>query len=249
MMRGILFGTVALLATSALAAEAGQDDVKAAAKKLADADSYSWKQNTENAGGGGGGRGGGPTEGKTEKDGYTYLKMTRGNNTVEVVMKGDKAAIKTEDGWKTTEEAAQDNGGGQPNPARFLSRMLRNFKGPAAQAQDLADKVKELAKSDDAYSGDLSEEGAKQLLMFGGGGRRGGGNANGNGNAPEISNAKGSVKFWTKDGTLSKYEYHVQGTISFNGNDRDVDRTTTVEISDVGSTKVDVPDEAKKKLS
>lgn len=245
MMRGILFGTVALLATSALAAEAGQDDVKAAAKKLADADSYSWKQNSENAGGGRG-PGAGPTEGKTEKDGYTYLKMTRGDNTVEVVMKGEKAAIKTEDGWKTTEEAAQDNGGGQPNPARFLSRMLRNFKGPAAQAQDLADKVKELAKSDDAYSGDLSEEGAKQLLMFGGG-RRGGGNANGN--APEISNAKGSVKFWTKDGTLTKYQYHVQGTISFNGNDRDVDRTTTVEISDVGSTKVDVPDEAKKKLS
>ena len=41
----------------------------------------------------------------------------------------------------------------------------------------------------------------------------------------------------------------MQGTISFNGNDVDIDRTTTVEIKDVGSTKVDVPEEANKKLS
>ena len=40
----------------------------------------------------------------------------------------------------------------------------------------------------------------------------------------------------------------MQGKVSFNGNDRDVDRTTTVEIKDIGSTKVQVPDDAKKKL-
>ena len=37
--------------------------------------------------------------------------------------------------------------------------------------------------------------------------------------------------------------------VSFNGNDRDVDRTTTIEIKDIGSTKVEVLDDAKKKLS
>jgi len=37
--------------------------------------------------------------------------------------------------------------------------------------------------------------------------------------------------------------------MNFNGNDVDIDRTTTVEIKEVGSTKVDVPEEAKKKLS
>ena len=41
----------------------------------------------------------------------------------------------------------------------------------------------------------------------------------------------------------------MQGKVSFNGNDRDVDRTTTVEIKDVGTTKVEVPEGAKKKLS
>ena len=37
--------------------------------------------------------------------------------------------------------------------------------------------------------------------------------------------------------------------MSFNGNDTDVDRTATVEIKDVGTTKVTVPEEASKKAS
>ena len=48
---------------------------------------------------------------------------------------------------------------------------------------------------------------------------------------------------------LAKYEFKVSGKISFNGNDRDVERTTTVETKDVGSTKVEVPEAAKKKLT
>jgi hypothetical protein len=37
--------------------------------------------------------------------------------------------------------------------------------------------------------------------------------------------------------------------VSFNGNDREIDRTTTTEISKVGETKLVVPEAAKKKLS
>jgi hypothetical protein len=64
-----------------------------------------------------------------------------------------------------------------------------------------------------------------------------------------VANAKGSVKFWVKDGVISKYEFKVSGTVTMGGNDRDVDRTTTVEIKDVGTTKLALPDEAKSKLS
>ena len=234
MRRHILFGTLALLTGSLVAANAApKDDVTAAAKKLADKDNYAWKQTTENAGGGG--RGGGTSEGKTEKDGYLWVSMTMRDNTIEAVKKGDKGAIKTQDGWQSLSEATS----GDPGPATFIARRLQNFKAPAAQAEDLAGKVKELKQDGDAYSGELTEEGAKSQLMFGG---RGGGNG------PEISGAKGSVKLWVKDGVLSKYEVKVQGKVSFNGNERDVDRTTTVEIKDIGSTKVQVPDDAKKKL-
>jgi hypothetical protein len=74
------------------------------------------------------------------------------------------------------------------------------------------------------------------------------GGTGGGGPAPAISNAKGSATFWITDGKLAKYQYHVTGTRSFNGNDRPVDTTTTVEIKDVGTTKIDVSDDAKKKL-
>ncbi|MGE5609917.1 MAG: hypothetical protein ACM359_11735 [Bacillota bacterium] len=233
MIRSVAFGTIVFLAGLALAADAGKDTVGAAAKKLADASSYSWKTTTEM--GGNSQFRPGPTEGKTEKGGLTYVTMARGDNTTEIVMQGTKGAVKTDDGWKSLEEMSQDN---QQGPGRFMARMVQNFKAPAAQAQDLLGKVQDLKEADGAYVGDLTEEGAKSFMTFGRGGA----------NAPEISGAKGSAKFWVKDGALTKFEYRVQGKMTFNNNERDIDRTTTTEIKDIGSTKIDVPEEAKKKI-
>jgi hypothetical protein len=244
MKKIILLGLSTVLAGSLMAADSGpKDDVKAAAKKLAEKSNYSWKTIVAVPDGGGGGGGGrfrpGPTEGKAEKDGVTYLVMTRGDNTIEAVLTGGKGALKLQDSWQSLAEATADDGG-QPGPGRFIGRMLQNFKAPAVEAADLVGKVKDLKSAEGVYSGDLTEEGAKSLLTFGG---RGGGNG------PEISDAKGSIKLWVKDGVLTKYEYKVQGKMSFNGNDRDIDRTTTVEIKDIGTTKIEVPEAAKKKLS
>ena len=57
------------------------------------------------------------------------------------------------------------------------------------------------------------------------------------------------MKFWIKDGVPAKYEFKVKGTVNFNGNEFENDRTTTVEIKEVGTTKVAVPEAAKKKLT
>ena len=91
-----------------------------------------------------------------------------------------------------------------------------------------------------AFDAELTEAGAKEMLSFRG--RQGG-------DGPAVSGAKGTAKFWMKDGVVSKIEYHLQGSINFNGQDRDIDRTTTIEIKDVGTAKVEVPEEAKKKAS
>ena len=236
MKRNVPVLTLALLAGSLLALNAApKDDVIAATKKLADKSNYSWKSTVDVAGGQGG-RMGGPTEGKTEKGGCTRLSMTRGENTLLAVLKGDKGAIKAGEEWQSLTEAAADDQG----PGRWLARMLQAFKTPAAQAEEVAGKTKELKADGGAIAGELTEDGAKSLLTMGG---RGGANA------PEVSGAKGSVKFWLKDGVLSKWETKVQGKVSFNGNGRDVDRTTTVEIKDIGTTKVEVPEGAQKKLS
>ncbi|HLH54295.1 MAG TPA: hypothetical protein VKY92_11840 [Verrucomicrobiae bacterium] len=231
MTKNLLVAGLGFIACSLIAAEP-KETVANAAKKLADSDSYSWKQTIENAGGGG--FGAGTSEGKYQKDGYTWLSMTMRDNTIEAVKKGEKGAIKNEDGWKSLSEVAN----GDRGPGTFMARRLQNFKVPAVQAAELATRTKDLKQDGDVVSGDLTEEGAKSLLTFGGRG----------GNGPEVSGAKGSVKFWVKDGVLSKYQTNVKGTISFNGNDRDVDRTTTIEFKDIGSTKVTVPEEATKKL-
>jgi hypothetical protein len=231
-MKSLLVCSTALLAASSLLA-ADKDDVTAASKKLADADNYSWTTTVDTSSQ----FKPGPTHGKIEKGGFAWVEFSMRDNTVEAVLKGAKGAIKTEDGWQSLEDAAKDTGGN--NPGRFMAMRLRNFKAPALEAEELAGKVKELAKGDEAYSGDLTQEGAKSLMTFG---RRGG-------QAPEVSNAKGSAKFWIKDGAITKFQYKVSGTISRNGNDTDIDRTTTVEIKDVGTTKVTVPDEAKNKLT
>ena len=242
MKRNLLPGLMTLLAVPLLAAEANpQADVKNAAAALGSQTNYSWRTTVE-AGNNSRFRPG-PTEGKTEKGGYTTLWMSFGDNTNQAVLKGTNGAIKTQDnGWQSLAEATKDDGGGGFNPTMFLARMLQNFKAPDVQAADLAGQAKDLKKDTNGISGDLTEDGAKALLTF----RPRGGN--GGGEEPAVSNAKGSAKFWLKDGKLAKFQFHLQGTVSFNGNDRDVDRTTTVEIKGVNSTKIEVPDEAKKKL-
>lgn len=246
MIRHVLLGMVALLAGSAFVSAADNEELMSAVNKLKSSDNYSWKTVTDM--GANSQFRPGPTEGKTDK-GVTKLTMSFGDNTMEAYIQGDKGAIKTEDGWQSLEEASQN---GQQGPGRFIGRMLRNFKTPGAQVAETADKVKDQMKKDgDAYVAELNEETAKELMRFGGrrGGQRGQGGQGGQGGGPQISNAKGEVKVWLTDGMISKYKVHVTGTMNINGEDRDIDRTTTTEISDVGTTKVEIPDEAKKKLS
>ncbi len=231
MKKQILVGAITVLAVSLVAAESNpKEAVTTAAKSLGEKNNYSWTTSIE-----WGGNAVGSMNGKTEKGGPTVISMERGDQSVEAVLKGSKGAIKTDEGWKTLSEAAE----AQQGPGRFIARMMQNFKAPAAEAEDLAGKVKDLKLADGVYSGDLTDQGAKDLMSF----RRGGSGG------PEVKSAKGAAKFWVKDGQLSKYEYSLEGTMTFNGEDRDVQRKNTVEIKDVGSTKVTVPEEAAKKLS
>ncbi|MBW8863630.1 MAG: hypothetical protein JF609_01665 [Verrucomicrobia bacterium] len=241
MRKNLLFSLAVLTAGSLLAADSSpKDDVTAAATVLGAQKNYSWKTTVEV--GNNSPFKPGPTEGKTEKDGYTTLSLSFNDNTSEALIKGTNAAVKTADGgWQSAAEAAANSsGGGGFNPAMFIVRMAQNFKTPAVEAASLAAQASELKAGTNGISGDLTEAGAKSLLTFRRGGNGGGG--------PAINNAKGSVTFWIAGGKLTKYQYHVSGTVSFNGNDRDVDRTTTTEIKDVNSTKIDASDEAKKKL-
>lgn len=222
----ILTGSLFLAPTAALAGPA--DDVTSAAQKLGSGANYSW--HTVTVVPADSRFKPGPTDGKAAS-GLSYLKLEFGDNTTEIYMQGTNAVLTNPDGgWETLATLAGDDQG----PGRFMVGYIQNFKSPATQAADLAAGSSNLAQTNDAYAGDLTADAAKKLLTF----RRGGNN--------NVSNPSGTVSFWVKDGKLTKYEFHVKGSVSFNGNDIDVDRDTTVEIKDVGATTVDVPAEAKK---
>ena len=108
----------------------------------------------------------GPTDGKTEKGGYTTLSFSFGDNTTEAVLKGTNGAIKTDDGWKTLADAMKDDGGGGFNPTMFIARRVQNYKVPAVEAASLADAAKELKKDTNSISGDLTEAGAKDVVVI-----------------------------------------------------------------------------------
>ena len=242
MKKQLVFSAALLLTGALFAADASpKDDVTAAAKKLAEKSNYSWKATLDF--GPNSPFQPGPTEGKTEKGGVTWLSVTFNDNTTEGLLKGTNVVIKKEEGWKTAAEAGGGGGGGF-NPETFMARRMQNLKTPAAEVEDLVSKAKEIKMAGDVYSGELTEDGAKSLLTMGFGGRRGGSQP------PAPTNAKGSVKFWVKDGALTKYESKVSGTRkNQNGEDMDIERTTTIEIKEVGTTKITVPEEAAKKLS
>ena len=199
-------------------------------------------------GGPGGPGGGGPGAGGPGAGGAAPQATTN-----EIVIMGEKGAIKTATGWQSFAEATApppDNGAGGGfggfTPNMMVVNNARNTKAPAVEAKELLGLVNTVTLANGVYSGDLTEAGAKARLTpapfpgFGGGG-----------GAPEItiSGAKGTVKFWIKDGVLSRYEYNLKGSMDMMGNPMDIDRTTGVDIKDVGATKIEVPDDAKKKMS
>jgi hypothetical protein len=230
----VALGLIGLVA-NVLSAADSKEKVTTAAKQLDDKMNYSWTISTKEADGSAGRLG--PIQGKAEKGGVTGLSFSVGDVPVEVFMKGEKGTAKALEGWQTFDEIAQTGG-----TAAAVVRFLRSYKAPVAESTGLAGKVTELKEADGAFSGELKEDAVKELLLFGTRRREGQ-------EPPKTADAKGSVKFWIKDGALTKYEIKVQGKVTAGDRDSDINRTTTVEIKDVGATKLELPDEAKQKLT
>ena len=230
-MKYILFSTVALMAGSLLAAHADpKDDVTSAAQKLASGSNYTW-QATVTVPAGARFKPG-PTNGKLDGN-ITDVKMTMRDTQTEIIMDGANTVLTDPEDGSWTKLSDMDDSQG---PGRFMKMMVQNFKAPAAQAIDLVGDTQSLQQSGNSYTGPLTEDGAKNLLSF-----RRGANAS-------VSNPSGTATFWVDNGQLTKYEYSVKGTVTFGGTERPVNRDTTVVISDVGTTKIDVPADAKKLL-
>ena len=221
-----------LIAVLSTVAACGQDlkpAVTAAVAKVGDAGSYSWKRVTDDTAAGGGTF---VETGKTDASGYAVLELNSGDLFVRVVLRGGNGVIDAGEGWKSMDDLA-----GQRRAARAMARVVRGFRSPLLVARELLSRVKTVGRDADAAAVELDGKDATDVLgpVFG---LPGG----------AMTDAKVTAKFWERNGVLTRYELQAEGTMSRGGTDTDVRRTIGVDFSDVGSTKLEVPDEAKKKL-
>jgi hypothetical protein len=214
-------------------------DLTAAAEKLAAATSYAWTQTTSF----GGNFGDRTTSGKKGSGGYLLVTMPGRDQEFQVLSRKGKAAMQRDGGWVVPNADAEGQG-----PGRWVARMVQNLREPVADAKDLTTKAKDVKLEGGSYKGTLDEAAAKELMSFRGFGRRGGGGGQGGGGGndgpPEVTGASGSVTFTVTDGVLTGYELTLTGRMNFNGEDRDVNRTTKVAFTGVGSTTFDIPEAA-----
>lgn len=197
----------------------------------------------EGAQGGGAGAQPRTAEGKYEKEVGITLKI----GAVEAVKVGESAAYKGQDGaWKKVErrEKGEPKGeGGQGGGRRDPGRMLGNLKAPH---EEIAAMAKGIEKTDSTekdgdntvYAVTLSQQGVQDLSPMGRMLRR-----------AEDAEISGKAKIWVNaGGQVVKYEFTTDIKGTFRDREVDIATTKTVELTAIGETKVEIPEEAKKAL-
>jgi hypothetical protein len=232
MKKALIIGFVALLARTLSAAESSpQDRIVNAAKQLGDKPNYSWTSTVKE----GDARFPG-ISGKVNKGGPMCLTFMMGATPADVYLNGQKGTAKGPGGWQTFDEIAQPGGF-----AAAIVRYLRSYKAPSVECGALSGELQNVKGEEGVISGELKADAANEYLDFfipRSAGQE----------PPKLADSKGSVKFWIANGMLNKYELDVQCKVTRGDQESEFHRITTVEIKEVGTTKLEVPEGAKQKL-
>jgi len=187
----------------------------------------------------------GPLSGQIDASGYVLLSQNVGRGDFQAVIQDGVGVLKLPVGWLSAAEITEGSPQGAPGPAMLMSRVLFNVRRPDVEAAEFL-KLGATFSEDDkgVITEQLSESAAVTLIRKGVTGRP-------NPQSPPLREAKGSIKFWIVGGAIEKYEIALQAKLLPSAHLGAVDfkPTTTVEITNVGSTKVRVPDAAREKLA
>ena len=121
----------------------------------------------------------------------------------------------------------------------FNRRIVTEFKLPAAQAEDYLAKAIKLSRDGDAVTAVLNPETVSELIAASSPpafGRR---------RSATIKDPKGSVTFQIPNGVLTEFTLKLGGSREFFDRELKLDRTITTSITGIGTTRLDVPDDAK----
>lgn len=221
------------IATSGLLAWADDESTAAvmqAARAISHENGYAWTSTSASAAGTHDWRQG-PTHGKAQKNGYTYVTFTLGDGTVEMAFHREKSVIKWSDQWYGLGDLKED--------VAWIADRLKTYKAAAEEAAFLAQHSPDLQPGQDGdYAGKIDDDALRFLLSRG---RR---------QVENVAEIKGTVRFWIQDGRLQKYQYNLKGPVPYGSEGAIVslDRTTTVELKDIGNVDVKIPPAAEEKL-
>jgi hypothetical protein len=190
------------------------------------------------------------------------------DNQVEAVFLGaERCVISTPEGWRTPEElksaASSERSGPYPGgpgggsgigfpgnnsrgrgrrggPPQAYSNLQLNLSRPHEEIGVIVGSHTDIKAEGEIVSGTLSDTGAKLLLVHAGQ------------NELTPLSAAGTFRLWIRDGALVKYEVTLTGKIAVETpnarREVEVNQTSTTELRAVGTTKFEIPAEARKKL-
>lgn len=185
------------------------------------------------------------------------------DNQVTAIFCGDQRLVVDVDGtWKTPAEMSASSrmagrragnasggtggariGGRNPNDKAALppySNLQLTLSRPHDEIAIIVANASEWRAEPDGVSGALADLGARLLLVHPGQ------------NELTPLRAGGTFRLWLKEGSLVRYQVRLTGTLAVKaGLDRreiDVNQDATTKLREMGTTRVDVPEEAKRKL-
>jgi hypothetical protein len=226
--------TFAILATLALiGAPAADDDLAAATKKTSELTAYGFKFDVV---GGKGKARSVAVEGKFQKDQPAWFKASG----TEVFKKIGQLIYKDGEEWKKYEKVKGAKG--EKKRGVDPSALLEAVKLPHEEIQEFEKNFKEVKKAEQkendctVFSGELTEQGASSLGNTG---------AKGKAQITFTGSAKLSVN---ADGLVVKYSVDLTGKGKRKDRDVELKISRTVELSDIGTAKIEVPEPVKKLL-
>jgi hypothetical protein len=209
-----------LCVLAALAAPTADDDLGKVISTVTGADGYAFTvRETPRA----------EVEGRYQKDRPAFFKADR----IDFLKKGDVLLYKRDDKWQQSKTGIQSD----PLIVLGASAKVRGARLPheelALLQKHLRDVKKVEEKGQTIYRGDLAEEGARLLAKT---------------EDRDVAR-RGTVRLWVDDkGRLERYEIVIRLRGKRGNAEVDGESSRTVTLKDIGATKVDVPDEAKKLL-
>jgi hypothetical protein len=255
--------------TSSLMAAGADDRLVMVAMRLSDVPNYSWTTSVVDDA---------RTyeiSGQTSKAGYTRVRTPVPNairrrlarsvtdSQIEAIFRGNvRCVIETDDGWKTVDELPRPDVTGpdvvlppppnthlinKPPPPRrdeievaAYSNLQMAISHPHEELGVIVTSHGDLEINGDVIAGKLNDLGAQLLLVHDG--------------QTEIEprSATGTFKLWVSAGMVTRYQLVLDGvlavTTAVGVREVRVHQTSDTSIRGVGTTRVEVPEQAKRKL-